>query len=148
MTPNKANEQFQMQLLRLRRRANERGGARLSFLMTMLVIAVVGYAASQYVPIAYRANEFKDEMHRRVDQAAAMGQDADWVSTQLRNASAEFDVPPTAVISAQHRNGRLEVVVRYTLPISLPGYIYQYSFDYTARSSTFLSGETTSSSLR
>lgn len=117
--------------------SSERGGARLSMLMTVLVVAAIGYGISTYAPIAYRAAEYKDEMQKKVDQAAAANQSGEWVSAQLRAAAHDYDIPADAQITTSLRNGRIEAAVRYTRPIPLPGYIYDYEFEHTARSSAF-----------
>lgn len=113
---------------------SERGGARLNFLIVLFVITVVGYGIANYAPVAYKAAEYKSEMQAKVDQAAAFGYTGEWVSTQLRASAAEYDVPPDAAITAQVKNGRMEADVIYVRPIPLPGFIYNYKFEHTARS--------------
>ena len=41
-------------------------------------------------------------------------------------------------VSVQNDNGRLAARVTWTRPVQLPGYVYQYNFDHTARSSGFI----------
>lgn len=117
--------------------ASQRGGARLSLLLTLLAVAVVGYGVSSYAPVAYRAAEYKDEMQKRVDQAAAYGYTGEWVDTQLRLAARDYDLPTDAKITTAVRDGRIEAQVSYTRPVALPGFVYEYEFDHTARSGTF-----------
>lgn len=117
--------------------SSERGGARLSMLLTLFAVTVVGYGISSYAPVAYRAAEYKDEMQKKVDQAAAANQTGEWVGTQLRAAAHDYDIPADAKITASVRDGRIEAAVRYTRPIALPGFIYEYEFEHTARSSLF-----------
>ena len=123
--------------------SSEHGGSRLSFLITVLVIALLGYAGSVYVPVAYRAKMFEDVMQSKVDQAAAFGYSGEWVNSQLRASSAENEVPRDAVISSRMVNGRMESIVTFTRPLAMPGFVYNYKFEHTARSSTFLSGTST-----
>ncbi len=121
------------------RRRGERGGARLNFLIVAAVIALVGYAAYNYAPVAYHAYLYKDFMQETVNKAAyppARGND--WVREQLRSAAAEYNLPDDAEINVQTDNGRISARVTYTQPVKLPGYVYQYNFDHTARSSGFI----------
>jgi hypothetical protein len=76
----------------------------------------------------------KDYMQATVDKAAAMGQPADWVVTQLKASGAQYSVPPNAEVKAQMNNGRMEATVRFSQPIALPFYTYRYTFDNTVRS--------------
>jgi hypothetical protein len=120
-------------------RNSERGGARLKFLIVATIIAIVAYAGYQFVPIGYQAYQLKDLMQHDVDAAAAMGKPDSWVKEQLVKGSAEYGIPADAVISTQTQANRMEVRVQFKKPVEFPGYTYDYEFDYTARSSTFLS---------
>ena len=122
-------------------RRNQRGGARFNFLIVMVVIGgcvLVGY---RYIPVAYQAYLFKDFMQHNVDAAVALGYKETWVHDQLAKGAPEYGVPPDAVIESVQRDSRMEVHVQYTLPIEFPGYTYQYEFDHTARSASFLIGK-------
>jgi hypothetical protein len=117
---------------------SERGSARLKFLIVVVISVAIIYAGYLYVPVAFQAYEFKDVMQTKVDAAAALGHDAGWVTDQLVRNEADYGVPPDAVITPASREGRLEVRVQFKRPISFPGYTYQYEFDHTVISGTFL----------
>jgi Ca2+/H+ antiporter len=119
-------------------KANERGSARLKFLIVIAILAIIAYAGNLYIPVAYNAYRFKDLMQHDADVAATQGYPASWVKDQLTKAGPEFGIPPDATITPTQHDNRVEVSVQYSLPIEFPGYTYQYNFDYTARSSTFL----------
>ncbi len=121
------------------RRTGERGGARLNFLILIVIIGLLAYAAYNFVPVAYQASLYKVYMQDIVNKAAyPPGQTRDWVEAQLRAGSREYDVPPDADISVVVMNGQLEARVRWVRPIQMPGFVYQYKFDHTARSSSFV----------
>lgn len=120
------------------RHSLERGGARLNLIILLLVIATLGYVGYQYVPVAYQASLFKVYMQDTVDKAAATGQETSWVETQLRKASDEYDVPSDAVFKIEKREGRIEATATWTHPIVLPMYIYEYDFNHTVKSTSFL----------
>jgi hypothetical protein len=121
-------------------RSNERGGARLKLLVFIAVFAALVYCGYLYVPAAIDAYYFKDIMQNKVDMATAQGKDAAWVRDQLMKTAPDYHVPPDAIITPVQSENRFEVRVQYTRPISFPGYTYNYNFDYTARSTTFLTG--------
>jgi hypothetical protein len=116
----------------------ERGGSRLNLIITLAIIGLVGYSAFQYMPVAYHAYLFKDAMQETVNLAAGSNRDVDWVKSKLRESAKENDLPQDAVIDVQTREGRIEARVRWVRNIALPGYVYQYHFDHTEMSSTFL----------
>jgi len=120
-------------------RRYERGGARLKFLIVVAIIAIVAYACFQFIPVAYQAYQLKDLMQHDVDTAVALGKPASWVKEQLVKSSAEYGIPADAVITPTLQDNRMEVRVQYTQPIEFPGFAYNYEFDHTSRSATFLS---------
>jgi hypothetical protein len=119
-------------------RQGERGGARLKFVIVMVVIAVVAYAGYLYMPVAYDAYYFKDVMQNKVDMAVTQGYETVWVRDQLVKSGPEYHVPPDALITPTAKDNRVEVRVQFTRPIELPGYTYHYEFDYTAKSTAFI----------
>lgn len=117
----------------------ERGGSRVNFLIFVLVVALCGYSAYHYVPVAYNAYLYKDYMQETVNKAAyPPGQTNDWVASQLRSAAKDFNLPPDTQIAVQNEDGRIAAHVKWTQPVPLPGFIYEYKFDETARSSGFI----------
>ena len=120
-------------------RKSERGGARLKFLIVMAIFVALGYAAYQFIPIAFQSYKIKDLMQNKVDTAVTMGYPASWVKGQLGASAPEFGIPPDALIEPMQQDNRMIVRVHFTQPLEFPGYTYQYEFDYTAKSATFLS---------
>ena len=120
-------------------RRSEQGGARLKFLIVVAIIASVAYTGYQFIPVLYQAYQLKDLMQNKVDAAIALGKTDSWIKEQLVKNSPEYGIPADAVISPQMQDNRMEVRVQFTKPIEFPGFVYNYDFDYTAKSSTFLS---------
>lgn len=116
----------------------ELGGANLKFLLVLATIAVLAFIAIKVIPVAYQAYLFKDLMQHNVDVAATQGYQAIWVRDQLAKSLPEYGIPGDALITPAARDGRIEVRVQFISPIEFPGYTYQYEFDHTARSTTFL----------
>ena len=118
--------------------SNQRGGASLKFVLVMAVLGSCVYAGYLYVPVAYQAYLFKDLMQHYVDMAAAQGKPATWAAEQLVKSEPEYEIPSDVVITPTAQNERIEVHVQYTRPIELPGYTYEYEFDYTVKSISFI----------
>ena len=124
------------------RRCVERGASRLSLLIVLAVLALAGYAAYNYVPVAYNAYLYRDFMQQTVNKAAyPPGQTGEWVEAQLRAVAKDYDLPPGAEVTAQNESGRMAARVRFERPVQMPGFTYQYKFDHTARSSTFINAQ-------
>ena len=127
-----------MNTLKSKDRRNEHGGARLKFVVFIVVFAVIFYAGYLYIPVAVDAYYFKDVMQNMVNQATAQGSDPSWVRDQLIKSERDYNVPAEAVITPSIQEKRVIVRVQFTRPISFPGYTYNYEFDHTAQSTTFL----------
>ena len=122
-----------------RSRKSEQGGARLKFVIVVALIGVVAYAAVQFIPVFFQAYQIKDLMQHDVDTAVALGHPPSWIKDQLTNSFPEYGIPADAVVAPAQQDNRLEVRVQYTQPIQFPGFVYNYEFDQTAKSATFLS---------
>ena len=122
----------------MRMTSSERGGARLKFLIAITLFAAVVYVGYLYVPVAVDAYYFRDVMQNKVNQAAVQGYETSWVTDQLEKSKAEYHVPPEAIITPSRNENRIDVRVQFTRPISFPGFTYNYEFDYTAKSTSFL----------
>ena len=65
----------------------------------------------------------------------------DWQAADVSGspyAIADYHVPPDATIEASQQDKRVQVHVKFTRPIVTPIYTYNYEFDHTASSTTFL----------
>jgi hypothetical protein len=125
---------------RAARGRGERGGARFNFVVIVLLIALAAYSAYNYAPVWYKSYRFKDYMQETVNKAAfPPGQTTEWVTQQLRAAAKEYELPDDADIKVQNQDGRIAAHVIWTTPVQLPGYVYDYNFDHTVRSSGFIS---------
>jgi Flp pilus assembly protein TadG len=125
-------------------RRNERGAARLKFIIVLVVVLLAGYMGFQFIPVAYQSYTFKKLMDDTADQVAASALPTDqkgaWVENQLRTSAKDYGVPPDAKMTHIFQNNRMEITVKFTRQVNLlPGlWTYQYDFDHTAKSSTLL----------
>ena len=127
-----------MNTLKAKNLRNENGGARLKLIVFIVIFAAIIYAGYLYIPVAVDAYYYKDIMQNLVNQAAAQGSNADWLRDQLAKNGPDYHVPSNAAITAGVQDKRVTVRVQFTRPISTPVYTYNYEFDHTAQSTTFL----------
>src|ERR1043166_2911348 len=121
-----------------KQRSSERGSASLKFIIVMAILGSCAYAAYLYVPVAFQANAYKDLMQHYSDVAAAQGYQPSWVGEQLLKSGPEYGIPANAIITPVKRDKRIEGRVQFIRVIDFPGYPYNYEFDYTAKSTAFL----------
>jgi len=117
---------------------SERGGASLKLLIVIIVIALLGNAGYNYIPVAFDGYNLKEEMGKAVVRGmAASGRNkpVNVVRNSLKTAFKDSNVPPNAFVEVKTVEGGVQARVRYTktvelLPLGL--YQYDYMFDYTA----------------
>ena len=124
---------------------SEHGGASTKLTLVLVFLFLIAHAAYNYIPVAYEAENFKQEMQTAVIQAVAMpGSNmtpADAVKIKLRRAAANNNVPTDALIEVKPMNNIIRAHVSYVkrvniLPFGI--YKYNYQFDNTATPTGFL----------
>lgn len=126
------------------KRASERGGAGVKFLLVLMTLALSANAAFNYIPVAYQGETYKQEMQTIVVQATAVPANgmspADVMRAKLLRAASDYGLPPV-VIDVKQLNNTPRAHVMYSKDISiLPFgiYNYHYEFDHTATPAGFL----------
>jgi len=117
----------------------EHGGARIKFLIVVVILALVGYACYLYIPVRYDAYLYLDLMQHNVDVASTSGKPTSWVIEQLTRSAKDYNVPADATITSNQEENRVVANVHFIRPIQFLGYTYNYEFDHTVRSTAFLS---------
>src|ERR671926_383229 len=93
-------------------RKGERGSARVKFVIVLAILGAIGYIGYLYIPVAYHAYLFKDQIHQKADAAVALGHPAGWVTEQLTKSLPDYDIPSDAQIETTKQNDRIEVHVK------------------------------------
>lgn len=129
----------------MKERQSERGeaGAKLLFIVVLLFLA--GHAGYNFIPVAYHAENFKQEMHSAVIKGMSLPPvgvtPMDHVKNNVMRAARENDLPADAFIQVKTNKGVIEVYVSYVkkvpiLPFGL--YDYSYTFEHSASPSGYL----------
>ena len=105
-------------------------------MIAIAVFALVVYAGYLYVRSQLMAYYFQDAMQTK-QSGGAQGYEAGWIKDQLVTAVKELHVPADAIITPVQKDGRLKCACSFP-GHSTSGYTYSYDFDYTAKSTTFL----------
>lgn len=129
----------------MKKRESERGEAGAKLIIVLVILFLLGNAGYNFVPVAYEAENFKQEMQTAVVQGMAMPPvgvtPTDHVKNKIWKAARENHVPSDAVVHIIMNKGVMQAQVTYTkkvplLPFGL--YEYEYVFDHTAMPTGFL----------
>lgn len=123
----------------------ELGGAGIKFLAALIVLMLIGHAGYNYVPIAYQAENFKQDMHTAVVQGSLVPSDRvkpeDAVRDRLGTAMRSNQLPASTMVEVKQVNNVVQARVSYSrdIPILPFGvYDYKYDFDHIATPTGFL----------
>jgi hypothetical protein len=126
-------------------RGSERGGASAKLLIVLMVLILIGNAGLNYVPVAYQAESFKQEMQTSVVQGLALpvngGKPTEVIKAKLSRAARSNDLPVDAFVDVRQVNNVVQARVYYSKPVTilpLGIYTYDYEFDHTATPTGFL----------
>lgn len=131
-----------------RARHSERGGAGVKLLAVAVVLILVANAGYHFIPVAYNAESFKQEISGAVVQALALpasyGKTTDVVKKKIISAAEAHDVPIDFQLDIKEQNKTITAHVHYVkevpvLPFGI--YTYNYEFDYTAAPNGFLTDQ-------
>ncbi len=130
----------------VKNRLSERGSVRTKFLLTIVVLFLIGNAGINFIPIAYQGESFKQEMQTAVVQGLAnpvgAGKATEVVKTKLRRAALDNNLPADTFMDVKQNGNTIQAHVYYLkkIPIIPFGiYNYNYEFDHTATPTGFLS---------
>ncbi len=125
-------------------RRKERGSAGVKLAIILVTLFLIGKAGYNFIPVAYSAQNFKQEMQTAVIQGFALPSGGDPVGTtkgKIKALASANNVPSDAFIEVKQINNVLQAHVVYSKPVEiLPFglYNYDYHFDHIATPSGFL----------
>ena len=125
-------------------RSSERGSAGVKFAIFLAVVAILGHAGYNYVPVAYEAESLKTEMQTAVTQGLALSgklSPVDNVKGRIEKAMISNAVPADATLNVTQTGNVIQARVYFIKPVPIiPFGIYTYKcvFDHTATPTGFL----------
>ena len=109
---------------------DERGEGRLGTLFGIVVLAVFIYLGVKIVPILINVYEFRDSIEEQARFAALPRHDDEVVKHAILLKARELQLPVGAKdVIVNRSSSRIDIQVRYTVPIETPVYTYRWSLD-------------------
>ena len=120
-------------------RHNERGSARVNFIIVLVVVVVIAYMGFQILPVWFQASSFKKSLDESAEMTAATGKPGEWLKGQVRATATEYCTAPCSftISEPEKRANKWQITVNVKRPVNvLPFWTYNYDFEYTAQSRT------------
>jgi hypothetical protein len=109
---------------------DERGEGRLGTLFGVLVLAVFIYLGVKIVPLMINVYEFRDSIEEQARFATLPRHDDDVVKKNILLKARELQLPVGAKdVVVNRSSSRIDIQVKYTVPIETPVYTYKWSLD-------------------
>ncbi len=105
----------------------ERGGSKLSLILTLLVVGALGFTAVKIVPVYVEAYQFQDsiEAESRFALTGYPKRSMDDIRDDIYKKSQELDIPVKREdIRINVTNGSVDIGTDYSVPIDLK--VYQF----------------------
>jgi hypothetical protein len=109
----------------------ERGGSKLNFLLTLVVLAVMVFVAAKIVPVYFANLQFQDsiESESRFALTGYPKKTADDVRNDIWNKAKQLGIPAEKdAIRVAMDNGSVEIGLDYSVPIDLA--VYQFTLQF------------------
>ena len=109
----------------------QRGGAKISFLLTILVLGGLGYTAFKVVPVYFANYQFQDavETESRFALTGYPKKSLDDIRDDVWKKAQELDVPiKRDDIRVIVNQGQVDIGVDYSVPIDLK--VYQFTLQF------------------
>ncbi len=118
------------------RRGREKGEGQFGCLIGIVVLLVAGVLAYKMIPIKVKAADLRDTV---VDEAKSAGQhDEVVIRRNILQKAKDLNFPVTDEnIEISRKSTYVIIDVKYTVPVDLPGYTYNWNFHHHAENPIF-----------
>jgi hypothetical protein len=109
----------------------ERGGSKLSLIVTLVIVAALGFTAVKIVPVYVEAYQFQDsiEAESRFALASYPKKSVDDIRDDVYKKALDLGIPTKREdIVVNVTNGSVEIGTDYSVPIDLK--VYQYTLQF------------------
>ncbi len=119
------------------RKRRERGESQFGCLVGLVLLLIAGVVAYKMIPVKVKAADMRDFVTDEA-KSASQTQDDNKIRARIHAKAKELDLPladENLKINRQSQSIRIEV--SYTVPVSFPGYTYQWDFHHSAENPLF-----------
>ena len=113
------------------RQHTQRGGSRVSLVITLLIIAAIVFAVVKVVPIYVNAYEFQDSMQTEARFALSYPpKDANQIRSDIWQKAQDLSIPLDTKdeIQVMENQGAVNISVDYSVPVDLR--VYQFTLQF------------------
>lgn len=109
---------------------DERGEGRIGTVFGILILAMFIYLGVKFVPVMINVYEFRDSIEEQARFATLPRHDDDMVKRNILQKARELALPVGAKdVQVSRTSGRIDIIVKYTVPIETPVYTYNWDVD-------------------
>lgn len=115
----------------------QRGEARLSTLIWLLLFVALIVVAKEAIPVKVKSSQLEDFMVELAKFASHNKEEG--IQRQILQKAQELDLPlAKKSVSVKKSNGRIRMHAEYTIPLEFPFYTYYWHFDHNVDRPVFI----------
>jgi hypothetical protein len=109
---------------------DEKGEGRLGTLFAVLILAAFVYLGVKIVPIMINVYEFRDSIDEQARFASLPHHDDQLIKKNILAKARELSLPVGSKdVQVSRTSGRIDIIVKYSVPIETPVYTYNWALD-------------------
>lgn len=109
---------------------DEKGEGRLGTLFGILVLATFVYLGVKIVPVMINVYEFRDSIDEQARFASLPRHDDQLIKQNILRKARDLALPVGSKdVQVSRTSGRIDIIVKYTVPIETPVYTYNWALD-------------------
>ena len=118
------------------RRERQKGEGQFGCLVGIVILLVAGVLAYKLIPVKVKAADMRDTI---VDEAKSAGQhDEPVIRRNILQKAKDLNFPvEDENIEIKRKSTYVIIDVKYTVPVDLPGYTYNWNFHHHAENPIF-----------
>jgi predicted membrane protein len=120
----------------MRRNHRERGEGQLGCVFGVIILLLAVFVAWKLIPVKIKAAEMRQTIIDEAKQAGTRGDEA--IMKNILTKAEEVNLPITKddVVIVRGKQD-IAVDLSYTVPVTFPGYVYQWKFHHRAENPIF-----------
>ena len=120
----------------MQRNRRERGEGQIGCLIGLVILLICGLIAYKMVPVKVKSAEMRDIVQDSARAAGTMNDGA--IRQAVLHKAQQLQLPiGENDIQVERERGEIRVEVSYTVPVTFPGYTYQWKFHHKAQNPIF-----------
>jgi len=111
-------------------RHGERGEGNTKFIVTMTILAIIGYTIYAVMPVYYKEQQLRHDIREKTRIGAVNGYEAKRLETDCKKIVDDIDFPEKIDVKVTKKGDNVTIACAGVVPIRFLFYTYKYKIDF------------------